>query len=115
MAESTANKQHECTICAKPATKNCANCHGAYYCSRICQKQDWPLHKVLCDQYRDILAMRPQPSSAKSKNHRFVSSAYKLTILLPEESDPPQLIWLEIKTPDESDDGHSQERTYEDP
>lgn len=31
--------------------KKCGNCKGVYYCSRECQKADWPTHKIQCRQH----------------------------------------------------------------
>ena len=36
--------------CVKPATKTCAKCHTARYCSRSCQLTDWKSgHKSTCE------------------------------------------------------------------
>jgi len=42
----------------------CTRCRDANYCSRECQKADWPVHKEYCDQLVDLNAMwesRKQP------------------------------------------------------
>ena len=36
--------------CANEASKHCARCKAAHYCSRKCQLQDFPTHKVSCPQ-----------------------------------------------------------------
>lgn len=37
-----------CGNCEKIATKKCGNCETVYYCSRECQVNDWPSHKMKC-------------------------------------------------------------------
>jgi hypothetical protein len=43
-----------CGICDvwKPAHqfKYCGRCNATYYCSPLCQRQDWPVHKKCCVQ-----------------------------------------------------------------
>lgn len=34
--------------CSKEASKHCAKCKVAHYCSRECQIQDFPIHKISC-------------------------------------------------------------------
>lgn len=39
----------QCTHCGKEGAKaRCARCHTNYYCSRQCQKADYPFHKMRC-------------------------------------------------------------------
>jgi hypothetical protein len=46
----------KCQICDKPATSMCGGCQSAtyshYYCSKVCQKQDWPNHKIFCSDLK---------------------------------------------------------------
>ncbi|KAH3745501.1 hypothetical protein Pelo_13110 [Pelomyxa schiedti] len=37
-----------CTVCNKPTTKQCSVCGKVRYCSKECQKKDWPAHKLVC-------------------------------------------------------------------
>ena len=39
-----------CTVCSGVnVTKlRCARCHGPFYCSQECQRQDWPKHRQVC-------------------------------------------------------------------
>lgn len=32
----------------------CGSCNSSTYCSAECQKLDWPVHKILCRQFRDF-------------------------------------------------------------
>lgn len=41
-----------CTKCGRggnPKLLVCSRCKRAGYCSKICQKQDWKLHKAVCE------------------------------------------------------------------
>lgn len=38
----------QCYVCGKEGKKLCGQCCVARYCSRECQKADWPKHKIQC-------------------------------------------------------------------
>jgi hypothetical protein len=78
-----------CTMCNTSDAKSCAVCHSASYCSKACQKADWPVHKIICKSFT-TLPQRPSPS-------------HKLAFLLPTTSKTPELIWVkcELRTEDE--------------
>lgn len=41
--------QMACPICGTPAVlQKCGKCKSAKYCSRECQRKDWPNHKKIC-------------------------------------------------------------------
>ncbi|KAN0080597.1 hypothetical protein V8E54_003801 [Elaphomyces granulatus] len=70
-----------CLMCSATEAKSCLSCHSASYCSKKCQKEDWPLHKRLCKKIPTMASTRPTASS-------------RLAILFPVESTSPQLIWV---------------------
>ena len=37
-----------CCHCGKKRAGTCVRCHSVRYCSKFCQEQDWPRHKVVC-------------------------------------------------------------------
>lgn len=41
-----------CSVCDKRAPHNCAKCEITSYCSRECQKLDWPSHKINCPKIK---------------------------------------------------------------
>jgi hypothetical protein len=45
--ESITNK---CALCDNDAPHNCKKCKKIYYCSRECQVQHWPKHKIECNK-----------------------------------------------------------------
>lgn len=67
---SEAPAQAACTVCKKPQSelanplKRCAKCHTKSYCSRDCQKADWPRHKRECTS---AAASRPIASGGGSR------------------------------------------------
>jgi hypothetical protein len=46
----------KCIVCSgMNATKlRCARCHDTFYCSRKCQRQDWPTHKQVCCKDKNV-------------------------------------------------------------
>jgi len=45
---SSAQGSFSCSVCGKPTNKNCSVCKAIYYCSAVCQKEDWKRHKTEC-------------------------------------------------------------------
>ena len=44
-----ANKAHWCASCGFQGTRfKCGQCRDTFYCSRSCQRNHWPEHKLLC-------------------------------------------------------------------
>jgi len=37
-----------CVRCRLAATMRCAGCHVTRYCSKLCQRKHWPVHKETC-------------------------------------------------------------------
>jgi hypothetical protein len=46
-----AYKTRSCVSCSKNGPwERCGGCKSAYYCSKTCQKRDWPKHKPNCNR-----------------------------------------------------------------
>ncbi|KAL3446069.1 hypothetical protein BJX65DRAFT_309309 [Aspergillus insuetus] len=58
--------------------------YKASYCSTVCQRKDFPAHKLLCKQF-DTHGARHSPE-------------YRRAILFPEKQDKPRLIWARCNT-----------------
>jgi len=41
-------KEKECSQCGSQSKMRCSACLQVFYCSKDCQKKDWPVHKQLC-------------------------------------------------------------------
>jgi hypothetical protein len=86
----------KCTVCGKNQANKCTRCNAAAYCSAECQKNDFPLHKLLCNKYQAFLATRPIPKDEDKEPDDVMPVIYKAGILFPVDSNNPQLIWLKI-------------------
>ncbi|KAF2159592.1 hypothetical protein M409DRAFT_29912 [Zasmidium cellare ATCC 36951] len=75
-----------CGTCFGKATQECAGCHSIRYCSRECQKVNWPQHKHLCKTFADF-ATPPGPNLRR-------------IIILPQDSKNPRFAWLKTFSSD---------------
>lgn len=74
-----------CSICSVCSTFRspgllCGSCKSIDYCSRKCQRLDWPIHQILCDEFSS-LGQRP-------------SDSHKLVFNFPVDEKVPRLEWL---------------------
>ncbi|KAJ2902834.1 uncharacterized protein MKZ38_000028 [Zalerion maritima] len=79
----TANSQSNCVLCLKAGNvKACTGCRSVKYCSRTCQKTDWPVHKLLCCSFKAFATdKKPSPSHVRA-------------ILFPRDSRTPCFVWV---------------------
>ena len=40
-------------VCFAPESKVCRGCYTAHFCSKVCLRQDWEVHKQLCSIIRE--------------------------------------------------------------
>jgi hypothetical protein len=99
-----------CTTCNKPAFENaqlkhCSRCESALYCSTACQKEDWPIHKHVCEQFKATTTTNPRPSLA-----------HKLALILPVDEAKPKLVWMKFEEKTEAaEDSDDSDAVYETP
>ena len=75
--------QSTCIVCTKEDASLCKQCESAAYCSKDCQKADWPSHKLLCKSFKDFSdEKRPSPGHVRVLSFR-------------EDGEAPELRWLE--------------------
>ena len=43
-------RARRCAMCDAPCRTKCSHCLAAHYCSFGCQRQDWPNHRLVCQQ-----------------------------------------------------------------
>lgn len=72
-----------CVMCNKTPAKRCERCASCWYCSKECQKRDWPIHKLLCKVFSE-LSTRPSPG-------------HKRALYFPVIESKPRLIWIPSK------------------
>ncbi|KAK8123045.1 hypothetical protein PG984_011715 [Apiospora sp. TS-2023a] len=81
-----------CIVCEKPDSRRCGRCNSALYCSKACQVQDWPVHKLLCATFAAFdISTRPTSNHFRS-------------ILFPPDEPKPKLIWLHCEWHDPDPD-----------
>jgi len=73
-----------CAMCNEPSTQRCKQCQSTRYCSTQCQKDDWPLHKLLCKSFENFRDTRP-------------STHHKRAIYFPETGDQPVFAWIYVE------------------
>ncbi|KAL1639163.1 hypothetical protein SLS58_008250 [Diplodia intermedia] len=79
-----------CQACNNPSQETCGRCRSSRYCSKKCQKADWPTHKLLCSKFSSFdLTSRP-------------SEAHTLAIVFPPDKNEPHLTWVHGDTFDEA-------------
>ncbi|KAL7572483.1 hypothetical protein ACA910_000311 [Epithemia clementina (nom. ined.)] len=74
-----------CALCHKVSTaKKCSKCQVVSYCSRECQVQDWPFHKIFC-------GIQSIPSRQPVADHSVQA------LLLPKDKNTPLLVCLPLR------------------
>lgn len=78
----------KCATCNKPSLslkphKKCVGCKSSSYCSKECQREDWPTHKLICAAFKPFTNANPRPSPE-----------HKLALLLPVDNDQPKFVWM---------------------
>ncbi|KAF9109140.1 hypothetical protein BGX27_007949 [Mortierella sp. AM989] len=77
---STANRP-PCVVCRTPSVTRCSRCKVVHYCSQLCQKKDWPTHKIACTPSTSTTSSSSSPSSnAKSPTIPLPNPAENLNI-----------------------------------
>ncbi|KAL4744885.1 hypothetical protein BDW72DRAFT_212011 [Aspergillus terricola var. indicus] len=61
-----------CVMCNTIPGLQCSRCRSTYYCSRDCQKSDFPSHRLLCKQF----AAQPDRPSPEHKRAIFFQHQY---------------------------------------
>ena len=61
-----------CVRCAVPsAERRCSRCKIAVYCSSLCQRQDWPTHKITCgkdvDEDDEVIDVEEEIAAAEAE------------------------------------------------
>ncbi|KAI0880206.1 uncharacterized protein GGS22DRAFT_99463 [Annulohypoxylon maeteangense] len=89
----SAEVDDSCIVCNTSNARFCDRCKDTRYCSKACQRVDWPTHKLLCTAFSKFdITKRP------SKDHL-------RAIFFPVDKEKPELIWLHCPWRDDEEDG----------
>lgn len=80
-----------CATCSKETDLKCSRCKTINYCSKACQQTDRPIQKMICKTFSEL-----DISTSPSQDHTLV-------VVLPENSQKPELNWLKNKWRTEGD------------
>jgi len=83
--------REHCVMCNKAAELRCSKCSAQWYCGKKCQKEDWPVHKILCPQ-RQIFQTRHSQNVRRG-------------ILFPENEATVKFIWVPVEWVRDDDSG----------
>lgn len=86
----------KCVACSTDTGTHCVRCKSAYYCSKICQEADWPVHRLLCDAFSTF-----DDSSRPTQEHI-------KAIFFPVDESKPKFVWLPCEWREEDDYSTSQ-------
>lgn len=75
-----------CLICNKADARLCSQCHSSFYCSKKCQTADYPIHKLLCSDFKAF-----NTTSRPSDEHF-------RAVVFPVNERKPKLVWLHCKS-----------------
>ena len=78
-----------CDECDNEGAQRCGGCSSSWYCSKACQKNAWPLHKVLCTSFKDFQD-RPKAEWPGEKYTRAIYFHY--------DEGAPRFVWLRTCT-----------------
>ncbi|KAH3969302.1 MYND-type zinc finger protein samB [Parastagonospora nodorum] len=79
------NTKH-CAMCTNLSMNNCTGCGAILYCSTVCQKADWTVHKLLCSFF-----------GAGFKDTQRPSPVHYRGIFFAEDEEKPRLVWVHIR------------------
>ncbi|KAH3953436.1 MYND-type zinc finger protein samB [Parastagonospora nodorum] len=79
------NTKH-CAMCTNLSMNNCTGCGDIRYCSTVCQKADWTVHKLLCSSF-----------AAGFKDTQRPSPVHYRGIFFAEDEEKPRLVWVHIR------------------
>ncbi|KAH5698691.1 MYND-type zinc finger protein samB [Parastagonospora nodorum] len=86
----------KCQVCDKPATSVCGGCQSAtyshYYCSKACQKQDWPYHKTSCSDLKIERVLIRVSTILQAAYLKFRENTWNMPIIKVEDDGRQELI-----------------------
>lgn len=62
--------------CRVAGDKRCSRCHTSLYCSRKCQKEDWPRHKLICEALRHDAEKKMRMQTERKRRYALGYSDY---------------------------------------
>lgn len=60
----SARKHFHCLQCGTPTNSVCTGCYAVHYCSELCQRTNWPRHRIDCERVQELTASTEQYASS---------------------------------------------------
>ena len=71
-------KDMKCWFCKTHSSEShrCSTCKSRLYCSKVCQNEDWTVHKMICNDLKES-GTQVKTDSQERREHSYLSEEFK--------------------------------------